>query len=729
MNTKKRDGVIVFCTAAIIVLWIFMFFIYSFFSSRILAREEKNMVMSAQTMANSIEVIFNEQENLLDGYFNRHHIKIIEDGLEKNIQTMLRTGNEQTGDLSTDFLYLPAKYADELNFGGKLMDSPFQTMNQQEQVLERARTTDQTRLAAWCRNGDGNYILYLVKAVLLQEQCEGYIFEGVSLNEIYNIAMSEVDLRENSYCKIVDGSSQVLLHTYPEWIGRNLLDSMDQLSEAQREESRKVILEETSGKSGCRVNRTVWPDEPEGGDGEEIEAYMPMEIGNRQFYLILSAPRDAVMSDVNQMLAILLAFLTAFAVAGGVLIFKRSGEIHFEQHMKDQLDVERALNEANRELQIREDQDVKQDRLQTLGMLAGSMAHELNNAMTPIVIYSELLLDGYPNDPDIQEYAAQIHESAQRSGELVHNILTYGRQEKEEFEQQFYDVVPVFHATASMLRQIKPDNVEVQAICDISAAHLHGTAGSFRQVMVNLSTNAFHAMRENGGVLRLRLSKVGKDKILLEVDDTGHGMTPEVMSHIFKPFYTTKNEGEGTGLGLSIVKRLVQRQNGTITVEGQPGIGTRFRTTLPRYEFTGAPMNDEDVREISERPLRVFLVDDERVVLRALYESLAKTRWRLEAEMNSTRAYNKLHDHLEDWDLLITDVSMPEMNGVELAELLRARRSELKILLLTGYDDDPLEQYIQRGIADGFMYKPVETKQLLKKITEVIDSKKFTESS
>lgn len=728
-RSRKINGWMVFSATAFVVLWMFMFGIYSFFAKRILVREEENMVMGAQTVANSMQVIANEQENLLNVYFNRNHIKLMEDKIDVNIEAMLRNSNEQTKNLTTDFIYVSAEKAEQLNFDGALPYELFSSMKQQNQILGRAKTSDQAGIAGWKQSSAGSYTLYLVKAVLVQERCDGYIFEGISLNEIYNIAMSEVAIGAKTDYKIMDENSVVMLHTRPDWVGINMLQSLGELPEEDREKTRRMIQQEISGKTGYSINRARWLDEPDWGSEPKIEVYTPIEIGSKQFFLVLSAPRSDVMGDVNQMMVLLMGLFFAFLLTAGIVIYKGRVRAHSEQHIRAQLTVERALNEANRKLQQRDAQDVKQDRLQTLGLLAGSMAHELNNAMTPIVIYSDLLLDGYPEDDEIQEYALRIRESAQRCGELVHNVLNYGRQEKEEFKRQFYDVVPIFHATASMLKQVKPDNVDIQAVCEVDVAHLYGNEGAFQQAVVNLAMNAFYAMRECGGVLRLRLSKGEPSKIMLEVDDTGEGMPPEVMKHIFEPFYTTKPEGEGTGLGLAIVKRLVERQNGAITVEGDPGLGTRFRIILPQYEFTGAPMNDADIQEISERHLRIYLLDDEFSVVRALYQSLARTRWKINGQTNPVRAYAELHDRLEEWDLLITDSVMPEMNGLELAELLRARRPELKILLITGYDDNQPEEYVERGIIDGFLYKPVQTKLLLRKIAEIIDSKKFTKNS
>lgn len=693
VGNHKHNGWLIFSSTAIALLWIVMFVIYSFFSRRILVREEQNMMMSAQTVANSMEAIVNEQENLLNVYFNQYHIWLMQDDIEINLETLVRGSNEQTSRLATDIRYIPAE---EMAFEKEL----FGTEEQQEQVLLQARSSDQVCVAGWSqKSAEEGYILYLVKAVLVQNDCAGYVLQGLSLNEIYNIAMSEVSIGETANYKMVDEQNRIVLHTQTEWVGFHLHEKMDAL-EAQ-----------------------------EGEPAEKIEASAPVEIVGKPFYLILSVPRSDVMGDVNQMMVLLMALLFLFVLTAGILIYRERVRVDSEQHIRQQLTVERALNEANRKLQLRDDQAMNQDRLQTLGLLAGSMAHELNNAMTPIVIYSDLLLEGDATEEEIQEYAAQIRDSAQRCSDLVHNVLNYGRQEKEEFKRQFYNVIPVWENTVSMLRQVKPDHVEIQVQCDIKRAYLYGNDGAFQQSVVNLATNAMYAMRKDGGVLSLRLSKKEPGKLIVEVADNGEGMSAEVMKHIFEPFYTTKPKGEGTGLGLAIVKRLVERQNGMITVNGEQGVGTCFQMILPTYEFTGVPMNDRDIQEICARPLRVYLLDDEPNVNRALQQTLVKTHWKIHSQTDPVRAYAELHDHLEEWDLLITDSVMPEMGGLELAELLRARRPELKILLITAYDDKKLEDYIERGIIDGFLYKPPQTKALLCKIAEIIDSKKFTKGS
>ncbi|MGN1030452.1 MAG: histidine kinase dimerization/phospho-acceptor domain-containing protein, partial [Butyricicoccaceae bacterium] len=518
-KSRLMRGVNVFSVIAIVVLWLVMFAIYTFFSTRILEREEETMVMTARTISNSMEQLIDEQENLLNVYFNRNHIWLFDEDITENIETILSESREQNGERSTDLIYISAETENILNFDGGLPHDIFDDIKEQKAALNKAKETDKAILAAWNRYDKNNYVLYLAKAVFVEDRCEGYVFEGIRLNEIYEIAMSEVELGAKANCKILDENSVIIMHTLPDQIGLNMLESLSDLPRKDRQTSRQAIQEEISGETGFSVNKAYWPDEPEWGSAEKIEAYTPVEVGDKRFYLILAAPRNDVMADVNQMLIYLMLLFFIFLLTGTLRILQLRARVRSEEHAREQLSYERELNETRQKLRAREDQDAKQDRLQTLGIMAGSMAHELNNAMTPILIYSDMLLDSYPEDQEIQEDVAQIRSSAQRCGELVHNLLIYGRQEKEEYKRQFYDVVPVFHNIISMLRQIKPDHVELRAVCALESAYLFGNAGAMRQIIVNLSTNAFYAMQEKGGVLDifLGLSPENDSDLMLKV--------------------------------------------------------------------------------------------------------------------------------------------------------------------------------------------------------------------
>ena len=229
------------------------------------------------------------------------------------------------------------------------------------------------------------------------------------------------------------------------------------------------------------------------------------------------------------------------------------------------------------------------ERIATIGTLAGGVAHEFNNIMTPILLYSQLALEDLPAGGELADYLKRVIVSAHRARSLVLRILTFSREMDSQQPTVFALRAPVEEALA-LLREIVPTNIEIVFAATEEAMPVLGDASLVHQVVINLCTNAYEAMRGSGGKLIVRLSRADAPADsalapgryhLLEVSDTGHGMEPAVLAHIFEPFFTTREVGEGTGLGLSVVHGIVTSMGGTITVRSRPGSGTTFAVYLP----------------------------------------------------------------------------------------------------------------------------------------------------
>ena len=229
------------------------------------------------------------------------------------------------------------------------------------------------------------------------------------------------------------------------------------------------------------------------------------------------------------------------------------------------------------------------ERIATIGTLAGGVAHEFNNIMTPILLYSQLALDDVPASGELADYLKRVIAAAHRARSLVMRILTFSREMDLPQPTVFPLRAPVEEALA-LLREIVPANIEIVFSAPLEAMPVLGDASLVHQVVINLGTNAYEAMRGAGGKLAVTL-RVAEDPPdgqvepgryhLLEVSDTGHGMEPAVLAHIFEPFFTTREVGEGTGLGLSVVHGIVTSMGGAITVRSRPGCGTTFAVYLP----------------------------------------------------------------------------------------------------------------------------------------------------
>jgi len=375
-------------------------------------------------------------------------------------------------------------------------------------------------------------------------------------------------------------------------------------------------------------------------------------------------------------------------------------------------------------------------KMEAIGTLAGGIAHDFNNILTAIIGYAEMVLRKEKGRP-VQHSLEQILKAGYRARDLVKQILTFSRQ--TEHERKPVQVAPIIEEALKLLRSLLPSSVEIRQ--DIRVAPEKGIIladpTQIQQVLMNLCTNAAHAMRDKGGVLDVSLSEVDIDDSLalrhpdltigpyvcLVICDTGHGMDTSVLERIFDPYFTTKGTGEGTGLGLAVVQGIVKSYNGAITVYSEPGIGTTFNVYLPRIE-EGLPLVAETVELVATGGNeRILFIDDEKVLTDMGKEMLVSLGYVVTTRTSSIEALEAFRDHPEEFDLVITDMTMPGMTGMDLAKEFMMIRPNIPIILCTGFSELINEKRAKEAGIRKFILKPYVITGLAKAIRQVLEQK------
>jgi PAS domain S-box-containing protein len=395
-------------------------------------------------------------------------------------------------------------------------------------------------------------------------------------------------------------------------------------------------------------------------------------------------------------------------------------------------DMRRKTEEERSKLQV---QLLQSQRLETIGTLAGGIAHDFNNILTPILGYAEMALEEVPLDSNLGASLSRISQAATRAKDLIQQILTFSRQvEKEEIPVV---ITPIVKELLKLLRATLPVTIEIRADTETRVDPILIDPIRIYQVLMNLCTNAFHAMRERGGVLQVTLKnavvenelairvpklRVGK-YVLLTVSDTGCGMDEETKQRIFEPFYTTKKIGEGSGLGLSVVHGIVDSCDGAISVESKEGEGTTFYVYFPatEYEPTYKIDNQDKIARGNER---ILLVDDEEQIVIMTREMLVRIGYKVTALSDSLEALHAFRENPDSFDLVISDQTMPGMTGMQLAKEMLGIRIDIPIILTTGYSEGINEEKTKTSGIRSFVMKPYTFQNLSLIIRAVLDRKK-----
>ena len=413
-------------------------------------------------------------------------------------------------------------------------------------------------------------------------------------------------------------------------------------------------------------------------------------------------------------------------------IFNDSGQVTQILWLKQDITDRKKLEEEKQRL---EKQLHQNQRLETIGTLAGGIAHDFNNILTPILGYAEMIKMRYKKDHQLKNQVEQIIKASLRARDLIQQILTFSRQ--VDHEQKPVYLQTIVNEAYHLIRASIPSTISVVRKIDKKCKPVLGDPAKLHQVLMNLCTNAYQAMEKKGGTLRIELKMKTPDVqmlkeypqlrkadyVCLTVADTGEGMDAQTMERIFEPFFTTKGVGKGTGLGLSVVHGIVKNYDGEIIVKSEKGKGSDFSVYLPVAEVEEKETSSLK-KEVVGGKEKILLVDDEPAVLQLQQKVLEHFGYQVMAFNHPLEALKYFKANGDDIHLLITDLTMPEMTGVELAKKINALNSNLPIILATGYSEELTPtQKKQFGIREILM-KPVIAAHLAATVRKVLDESK-----
>jgi PAS domain S-box-containing protein len=378
-----------------------------------------------------------------------------------------------------------------------------------------------------------------------------------------------------------------------------------------------------------------------------------------------------------------------------------------------------------------EDQLRQAQKMEAIGTLAGGIAHDFNNILGVIIGYTELTLEDLSDETVQHQNLSQVLAAANRAGELVKQILAFSRKSEEERRPVY--IQHMVKEALKMLRSTLPVTIEIRSdICEKSGLVMANPT-QIHQVIMNLCTNSAHAMRENnGGCLDVKLQEIGLGfqdlsgielqpgrYLKLTVHDNGQGMEPQVVERIFEPYFTTKKTGEGTGLGLSVVHGIVKSHGGDIIVSSRPGKGTSFSIFFPVTEQVTEPVI-EKVQPISGGSEHILFVDDEKSLAEMGKHLLERLGYTVTVRTSSVEALEAFRTAPDRFDLVITDQTMPNMTGIQLANEMMRIRPDTKVILSTGFSEAVNKENFKALGIQAFVMKPIIKKEIARVIREVL---------
>jgi signal transduction histidine kinase/ActR/RegA family two-component response regulator len=404
------------------------------------------------------------------------------------------------------------------------------------------------------------------------------------------------------------------------------------------------------------------------------------------------------------------------------------------QDLKKEIEIRQKFERERAEL---EKQLFQLQKMETIGTLAGGIAHDFNNILTPILGYTDMALEELAEDSNLRFDIEQINNAAHRGKNLVQQVLTFSRE--VDFTNKPIQLQPIVAEALNLIKASFPPSVEINQQYDQKIGTVLADPTHIHQIVMNLCTNANHAMLKTGGILEVKLEAVSIDQknadkipnlkkgeyIRLSISDTGHGMDIKTKERIFEPFFTRKEVGSGSGLGLSVVHGIVNNYGGAIVVDSTPNKGTTFMIFLPKY---GIDLLETD--KLDKKPLKgvehILFVDDEPEITFMGKKMLENLGYKVTISSDSSSALEEFKLNPEQYSLLVTDQNMPTISGTDLAFRMKSVRPDLKVIIITGYSDNLSEEaLVQNGISEVIL-KPMILDDFSKVIRRVLDKSNKT---
>jgi len=372
-------------------------------------------------------------------------------------------------------------------------------------------------------------------------------------------------------------------------------------------------------------------------------------------------------------------------------------------------------------------------KMEAIGTLAGGVAHDFNNILAAIIGFTEMSLDDVAELPDTQHKMEQVLKAGLRGRDLVKQILAFSR--KAESARKEVSVTSLVKETHALLRSSLPSTIRMPLLITTGDDHVLADPTQLQQVLMNLATNAADAMREHGGQLTIEISSVSFPQhsvlpdpdmepgayVKLTVKDTGIGMTDEVRQRVFEPFFTTKEKGKGTGMGLAVVYGIVKAYGGAISVQSEMGQGSTFEVLIPQAQRPKAHKEEVTASALPTGTERILFVDDEALLVEMAQGILEKLGYHVTVAQHPKDAWNLFLEDPSQFDLIITDQTMPDVTGLTLAQQMLNVHKDIPIILCTGHSETASPEKAHEAGIRAFLMKPLMRKELAETVRRVLD--------
>ncbi len=703
---KRKKNMFILCAASLLsaaFIINFSLFFYRSYQKELIRTEQDQLLTMARTVGQSLVSYIEQELTALDLYF------------EPGRSFMTDSHEQALYEAALDFLKKKGSVYDAMALYGPDGRLVFQEGEGNFHFSDLSLSEgDEALVCGKELSPKGWYQMFLSRSFLWQDSLYRIVY-AMNLNELYEQIVAPVQIGQGGYSIVKDRELDIIMHHAPDQIGIDAiydrsrlypqLDLTDLFS--------WIALQQSQPEGQSVIHSYIW-DDPDLPPQKRIVAYTTIQVPGEEWIVNSTLPLEELDQPLSHMMQRLIALSASFLMLLVAFVYFMTKGMDRAEAQRRQIAYLKEINEGMELLRRKDEELQRYHRMQSIGQMSSHIAHEFNNYLTPVMLYGEILENDDSISSENQELIRGIIDSVEQAKALSRKLLDFSRQDSYGALTE-QDLVEETALAAQVVRHMAPKNITVQITLPDTSLFVRGNKGMMSHVLLNLCNNAFHAMEGKEGTLTICLEQKGPDKGLLSVSDTGCGISKEAMDKIFEPFYTTKRSGKGTGLGLSVVQNVMDSVNGQVQIESQEGVGTTFCLSFPL-------ITPADHMPCSGKRYfhRLIVVDDDRTLLKCLKAAIASFSSQEADETGSSHCPHELHAEYYDHpaavlsllerdknlcDILLTDYSMPSVNGLELAQMVRRLNPDIYVVLMSGSDNMEFEPYLKSGVIDRFIPK------------------------
>jgi two-component system, cell cycle sensor histidine kinase and response regulator CckA len=727
---------IVVGSALVITLSALIFLTYDEYKKTIVTQQQQEMLVISKSISENIERFTDDIINslgilTLDKEFIKDVSKIEKEKSTSNLKEKLKAYYEAEGKTIASVCYFD-------KYGNPLIQYPSDAVTlrdwQKKEVyiaIEKKKTYIGREYLSKIEN---RFVLNIYEPVFDSENFKGLISVSVGLDVIYNELIAPVKIGEKGYAMVKDQFGTIIMHPVKEQIGMDVIATRKQVyPDLDFQELESLVRDQLRGEEGTAVYHSYWWGESTLKKVRKLSAYTPVKFEDRFWVVALTMSYDEIQGPINKFLGIIIGIASVITV---IIYFFVSALIRMKKN-KEKFEKEtvylKMLNEASEQLRKKEAELYHSNKLKMIGTLAGGIAHDINNLLTPILGYSELLLMRLPEGSEYYEEIEEILKASQKGRDLIEQILSFSRKDNGIVKVEYIDANEVIKETLKLLKAVLPRNIVVMKNIKENCGYIYANFTQIHEIIFNLCTNAYQSIKNNDGEIEISLSSIQgreansisdalsaeRDYVEIMIRDTGCGMDEETKARIFDPFFTTKDIGEGTGLGLFVVQSVVDKYKGAIAVESEVNVGSCFKVYLPLVEKELGSVDSCNCNHMLSESKRILVVDDNNENIKVIKKGLEHVGHEVVTEVVSKKALRTFQSDCDNFDIVITDYMMPDLKGGELAAEIKKIKKDTVVILMSGYIDENEVTLSNSKSIDGFIPKPIELSKLLQVIEKI----------